>query len=237
MELDSSEKPVERIEERMKRIEAIFKAKQNQKWQQCHNPIQITNFEGEQLTKTDNVQDDESWMNMEEVEAATLECKKTRKRKTACLVANALGMVTSANGVGGRTRNFFDCNICLDTANNPVLTRCGHLFCWECFYQLAYAYSNAKECPVCEGEVLDTDIIPVYGNGMIDDISRLELKETCLRVPDRPHAPRVESTRQRRRRRTVASTNQDLSLFGNFGGLEEPDPMQFPSISTDGAMF
>ncbi|KAJ3275115.1 hypothetical protein HDV01_001254 [Terramyces sp. JEL0728] len=28
----------------------------------------------------------------------------------------------------------FECNICLDTASNPVVTMCGHLYCWPCFY-------------------------------------------------------------------------------------------------------
>ncbi|CAJ2658989.1 unnamed protein product [Trifolium pratense] len=231
MELDLNEKP--EIKEQMKRLEAIFKANQTQKRQKCYTPIQITNFAGELLTRADNVQDDESKVTKEEVEGGKSECEKTSKRKASCLVAKALGMETSTDGVAGRTRNFFDCNICLDTANDAVLTCCGHLFCWECFYQLPYAYSNAKECPVCAGEVVDTDVIPVYGNGRVDDSGQFELKESGLRFPGRPQAPRVESTRQRRRRRTVTSTNHDLSLFGNFGGLEEPDPLQLPIISND----
>ncbi|MFS7990563.1 putative transcription factor C2H2 family [Helianthus anomalus] len=47
-------------------------------------------------------------------------------------------------GSGG----FFNCNICLEMATGPVLTCCGHLFCWCCFYQLSYVDSSAKECPV-----------------------------------------------------------------------------------------
>jgi E3 ubiquitin-protein ligase RNF5 len=26
--------------------------------------------------------------------------------------------------------SLFECNICLDTASQPVITLCGHLFCW-----------------------------------------------------------------------------------------------------------
>ncbi|KAM0017896.1 putative transcription factor C2H2 family [Helianthus debilis subsp. tardiflorus] len=51
-------------------------------------------------------------------------------------------------GSGG----FFDCNICLEMAMDPVLTCCGHLFCWCYFYQLSYVDSSAKECPICKGE-------------------------------------------------------------------------------------
>lgn len=29
----------------------------------------------------------------------------------------------------------YDCNICYDTAREPVVTLCGHLFCWPCLYR------------------------------------------------------------------------------------------------------
>ena len=29
----------------------------------------------------------------------------------------------------------FDCNICLDGVTQPVVTRCGHLYCWPCLYR------------------------------------------------------------------------------------------------------
>ena len=28
----------------------------------------------------------------------------------------------------------FDCNICLEALNEPVVTQCGHLYCWPCLY-------------------------------------------------------------------------------------------------------
>ena len=30
---------------------------------------------------------------------------------------------------------YFDCNICLETVKEPVVTRCGHLYCWPCLYK------------------------------------------------------------------------------------------------------
>ena len=30
---------------------------------------------------------------------------------------------------------FFDCNICLEDVYDPVVTRCGHLYCWPCLYK------------------------------------------------------------------------------------------------------
>ena len=29
----------------------------------------------------------------------------------------------------------FECNICLDLASHPVITLCGHLYCWPCLYR------------------------------------------------------------------------------------------------------
>ena len=33
----------------------------------------------------------------------------------------------------------FECNICLETANTPIVTQCGHLYCWECIHAV-YIY-------------------------------------------------------------------------------------------------
>lgn len=29
----------------------------------------------------------------------------------------------------------FECNICYDLAQSPVVTMCGHLYCWPCLYR------------------------------------------------------------------------------------------------------
>ncbi|GET93263.1 hypothetical protein, conserved [Leishmania tarentolae] len=62
----------------------------------------------------------------------------------------------------------FSCAICFDTATEPVVTRCGHLFCWECLEHWLHSAAGAPECPVCKGRVdeqISGDIIPLYGKG------------------------------------------------------------------------
>ncbi|KAL0425554.1 UNVERIFIED_CONTAM: E3 ubiquitin-protein ligase RMA2 [Sesamum radiatum] len=117
------------------------------------------------------------------------------KRGSSYLVAKALEIdseVQEADKDGG---SFYDCNICLDLATDPVLTCCGHLFCWACFYQVPDVDSTSKECPVCKGEVSDGTIIPIYGNGGGEPVCETE---SGLKIPPRPKARRVESVRQQR---------------------------------------
>ncbi|XP_073290601.1 uncharacterized protein [Primulina huaijiensis] len=121
---------------------------------------------------------------------------KCWKSESSHLVAKALEMDDGANNVCVPDEEvcFYACNICSETARSPVVTCCGHLFCWACFYHMNYVDSTSKECPVCEGEVSDESVIPVYGNG---DVA-CEL-ESSVKTPPRPKARRVESVRQQRR--------------------------------------
>ena len=31
--------------------------------------------------------------------------------------------------------SYFECNICLELAQEPIVTQCGHLYCWSCIYK------------------------------------------------------------------------------------------------------
>ncbi|ETW08675.1 hypothetical protein H310_01205 [Aphanomyces invadans] len=56
----------------------------------------------------------------------------------------------------------FECNICLDHVKEPVVTLCGHLYCWSCLYRWI---SRNNQCPVCKAGVTQENVIPVYGRG------------------------------------------------------------------------
>ncbi|XP_030452952.1 uncharacterized protein LOC115674635 [Syzygium oleosum] len=98
--------------------------------------------------------------------------------------------VAKNNGTDG---SFFDCNICLELARDPVVTCCGHLFCWPCLYRWLQLHADIKECPVCKGEVTFKNVTPIYGRG--NNIHEPE-EDPTLKIPVRPHARRVESLRQ-----------------------------------------
>ena len=57
----------------------------------------------------------------------------------------------------------FDCNICLDVVEDPVVTLCGHLYCWICLYR--WLSTNHNICPVCKAGVTKENVIPLYVRG------------------------------------------------------------------------
>ncbi|KAG6474490.1 E3 ubiquitin-protein ligase RMA1H1-like [Zingiber officinale] len=60
----------------------------------------------------------------------------------------------------------FDCNICLDFVVDPVVTLCGHLYCWPCIYKWMQVESNAhQQCPVCKAFLSQDTIVPLFGRG------------------------------------------------------------------------
>lgn len=60
----------------------------------------------------------------------------------------------------------FECNICLSTAENPAVTLCGHLFCWNCIRLWSRNKQGGHRCPVCKaGLELERVITICHPNG------------------------------------------------------------------------
>mmetsp|Transcript_16949 Transcript_16949/g.41290 ORF Transcript_16949/g.41290 Transcript_16949/m.41290 type:complete len:248 (-) Transcript_16949:514-1257(-) len=94
----------------------------------------------------------------------------------------------------------FTCNICFDAVVEPVVPRCGHLFCWPCLYRwlepgmqpderaslglLPSASTNSSRCmcPVCKSPCSTHTLVPIYvrsdepiqGNSGGQEVSRSE---------------------------------------------------------------
>lgn len=129
---------------------------------------------------------------------------------------------------GGKNYNdesgFFDCNICLCLAKEPVVTCCGHLFCWPCIYRWLQHHSIANECPVCKGRVTVKHIIPIYGpspNTLESDV------DLHMKIPPRPKARRVERLSQLIQRIRSVGNSSD------FGPGIAPTHFQFYPPTTD----
>lgn len=203
-----------RIEERIRQLEAVTsRARQRQRWRQGQSNTQMVNASLEPTVF--NVPSEVRLLSGEcsiNPPVRTVENVKTGKRGSSHLIAKALGIHTDTKHAGVGGGDFFDCNICLDMARDPILTCCGHLFCWSCFHQLPYAYPNVKECPACNGEVTDASVIPIYGNGNSNTVQKSKSKESCLKVPPRPLAPRIESMRQQLINRRPVSTPIEVRI-------------------------
>lgn len=93
----------------------------------------------------------------------------------------------------------FECNVCFETAKEPVVTSCGHLFCWPCLYQWLHRNLENKECPTCKGELLGCNITPIYGRGSSERGKQSEVGEEGKQgfvIPPRPRGSRFEGFNQ-----------------------------------------
>lgn len=96
----------------------------------------------------------------------------------------------------------FDCNICLDSVQDPVVTLCGHLYCWPCIYKWLHFQTISTEnqeqkqqqCPVCKAEVSHTTLVPLYGRGLTTKASRGKTPQFDAVIPKRPLAPTPNTT-------------------------------------------
>lgn len=51
-----------------------------------------------------------------------------------------------------------NCSICLDAIENPTLTTCGHIFCYDC---LKMCLNNKKNCPICKANLTGKELLVV----------------------------------------------------------------------------
>ncbi|KAF2309962.1 hypothetical protein GH714_005796 [Hevea brasiliensis] len=82
--------------------------------------------------------------------------------------------------------------ICFDLAQDPIVTLCGHLFCWPCLYKWLHFHSQSKECPVCKALVQEEKLVPLYGRGKTSTDPRSK-SIPGVNIPNRPAGQRPET--------------------------------------------
>ncbi|KAB1201043.1 E3 ubiquitin-protein ligase RMA1H1 [Morella rubra] len=95
----------------------------------------------------------------------------------------------------------FDCNICLEFAHEPVVTLCGHLYCWPCIYKWLHVQSASlasdehPQCPVCKADISHTTMVPLYGRGQTPSEAEDGGKAPYrgMAIPPRPAAFGIQS--------------------------------------------
>ncbi|KAH8055129.1 cAMP binding protein [Aureococcus anophagefferens] len=82
---------------------------------------------------------------------------------------------------GAASTNRYSCAVCLEAhAIEPVVTACGHLYCWQCLYRWLDAGHN--RCPVCSARVDRNEVTPLYASDERDG----ELEKLRGRPPPAP---------------------------------------------------
>lgn len=86
----------------------------------------------------------------------------------------------------------FDCSICFESAQEPVVTLCGHLYCWPCIYKWLNVQTSSldtdprqKNCPVCKASISSCSLVPLYGHGTSSH-SQPKTPHSDLIIPQRP---------------------------------------------------
>uniref|UniRef100_A0A0D9YFE5 E3 ubiquitin-protein ligase RMA n=1 Tax=Oryza glumipatula TaxID=40148 RepID=A0A0D9YFE5_9ORYZ len=103
---------------------------------------------------------------------------------------------TAVDGGGGaKDSGSFECNICLELAQDPVVTLCGHLFCWPCLYEWLHVHAHSRECPVCKAGLEEEKLVPLYGRGKASTDPRSR-SVAVVQIPSRPAGQRPATAPQ-----------------------------------------
>ncbi|TYG89101.1 hypothetical protein ES288_A12G073000v1 [Gossypium darwinii] len=101
----------------------------------------------------------------------------------------------------------FECNICFELAQDPIVTLCGHLFCWPCLYRWLHHHSHSQECPVCKALIQEEKLVPLYGRGKNKTDPRSK-SYPGMEIPNRP---------ARQRPATAPPPPPETNQFANYG--------------------
>ncbi len=104
------------------------------------------------------------------------------------------------------TEPVFECSICLETAKEPIVTKCGHIYCWPCIYNWMEAKGKNSKCPNCKNPISKNDLIPLY--------TKDENSQNTKRFENIPKRPKAERNNENNEN---DNTNFGNNFFFNFG--------------------
>ncbi|CAI2348752.1 unnamed protein product [Caenorhabditis sp. 36 PRJEB53466] len=113
------------------------------------------------------------------------EIKEAQQRQMSSEARPPSEEPTSSSNPNQEESGRFECNICLDSAKDAVVSLCGHLFCWPCLSQWLDTRPNNQLCPVCKSAIDGSKVVPIYGRGG-------DSSDPRSKVPPRPKGQRSE---------------------------------------------
>lgn len=131
----------------------------------------------------------------------------------------------------------FICNVCLEITNkDPVVTQCGHLYCWPCLYR--WLNTNHSTCPVCKASVTKENVIPLFIRGSEEDPRKKSPATNNFGVPSRPIGHRPEPQLNFMQANGNLNNNSQYGVvtftagFGFFPSLFGLQFQSFPHVAT-----
>ncbi|PIN15820.1 putative E3 ubiquitin ligase [Handroanthus impetiginosus] len=143
---------------------------------------------------------------------------------------------SSSNNNNGDAGNF-ECNICFELAQDPIVTLCGHLFCWPCLYKWLHIHSRSQECPVCKALIEEAKLVPLYGRGKNSTDPRSK-SIPGMEIPHRPTGQSPE-TAPPPDPNANAFPQQGFGFtggFGPFGGFAPMTTARFGNFTLSTAL-
>lgn len=138
----------------------------------------------------------------------------------------------SSSGNGTSDAGSFECNICFELAQDPIVTLCGHLFCWPCLYKWLHVHARVQECPVCKAVVEEDKLVPLYGRGKNSSDPRSR-SVPGVHIPNRPAGQRPETAPH-------PDPNQfpqnGFGFMGGFGGFAPMTTWRFGNFMISGGL-
>ncbi|CAJ1961672.1 unnamed protein product [Sphenostylis stenocarpa] len=141
-------------------------------------------------------------------------------------IPNTVSETENSNGC-------FDCNICFDFAHEPVVTLCGHLYCWSCIYKWLSVQSDSlttyehPQCPVCKAVISNSTMVPLYGRG--HSTAEGKTSSCDALIPPRPPASCAQvllGTSSQRNQRLPYRNPYQRHYFSSRSYQEEDDSSQ-----------
>ncbi|KAM0859503.1 hypothetical protein ACQ4PT_047140 [Festuca glaucescens] len=134
-------------------------------------------------------------------------------------MAANVGESTSSSSVAGDGGGSFECNICFELPQEPIVTLCGHLFCWPCLYKWLHIHSHSPECPVCKAVVEEDKLVPLYGRGKDRVDPRSKNVPGAADIPHRPTGQRPATAPQADPNNHFPNANPNPWFMGGGGGV------------------
>jgi E3 ubiquitin-protein ligase RNF5 len=130
----------------------------------------------------------------------------------------------------------FVCNICLEGVKDkdPVVTQCGHLYCWPCLYRWLHTRHSDGTCPVCKAGVTQENVIPIFiKESSVDPRQNRNYQNSTEHgdstIPSRPQGHRPEPINPLLA--GMNSSNNNNNNTPQFGGISFAGGMGFfPSL-------